>query len=87
MSYQISIRHSAQKQLDKLSKQDFEPVSSVVSSLKREPRPVKVKKLAASGLWRIRIGKFRIVYSVDDSERKVIIIRIARRAENTYKEL
>jgi mRNA-degrading endonuclease RelE of RelBE toxin-antitoxin system len=55
--------------------------------LGKEPRPSKVKKLAESGLWRIRIRQYRIVYVIDDEARLVTIVRISRRREDTYKSL
>ena len=87
MSYQIRLRLAAQKQLDKLAKHDFEIIAEAISALEQEPRPPRVKKLAASGLWRIRVGHNRVVYAVDDKESLVIVVRVARRAEDTYKRL
>ena len=87
MSYQIRLRLAAQKQLDKLAKHDFEIIAEAISALEQEPRPPRVKKLAESGLWRIRAGHYRVVYAIDDKESLVTVVRVARRAEDTYKRL
>ena len=87
MSYQIRLRRAAQKQLDKLAEHDYEVVAQAISALVQEPRPPRVKKLAESGLWRIRIGHYRVVYDIDDKESLVTVVRVARRAEDTYKRL
>ncbi|MFC2022358.1 type II toxin-antitoxin system RelE/ParE family toxin [Chloroflexota bacterium] len=87
MSYQVRLRRAAQKQLDKLGAQDYEGVARVISALEQEPRPPRVKKLAESGLWRIRVGQYRIVYYINDDERMVIVVRVARRTEDTYERL
>ena len=87
MSYQVKLRRAAQKQLDRLVGQDYQVVATVISTLEREPRPRGVKKLAESGLWRIRVGQCRVVYNIDDVERLVIVVRVARRTEDTYKRL
>ena len=87
MSYQVRLRRAAQKQLDKLSEHEYEIVAQSISALEQEPRPPRVKKLAASGLWRIKIGQYRIVYSIDDEECLIIVVRVARRTEDTYKRL
>ena len=87
MSYQIRLRLAAQKQLDKLAKHDFEIIAEAISALEQEPRPPRVKKLAASGLWRIRAGYYRVVYAIDDKESLVIVVRVAKRTEETYKRL
>ena len=87
MSYQINLQRVAQKQLDKLVGRDYKAVARVISALAQEPRPLRVEKLAESGLWRARTGSYRVVYSIDDKERLVIIVRVARRTEDTYKRL
>ena len=87
MSYQVRLRQAAQKELDKLAEQDYEIVAQAISALEQEPRPTKVKKLAESGLWRIRIGQYRAVYAINDEEHLVIVVRIARRKEDTYRRL
>ena len=87
MSYQVRLRRAVQKQLDKLAKKDYEIIAEVISALEREPRPHGIKKLAESGLWRIRVGRYRVVYNINDEEHLVIVVRVARRTEDTYKRL
>ncbi len=87
MSYQVKLRRAAQNQLDRLVGQDYQAVATVISNLEREPRPRGVKKLAESCLWRIRVGQCRVIYNIDDVERLVLVVRVARRTEDTYKRL
>ena len=87
MSYQINLQRVAQKQLDKLVGRDYLAVARVISALAQEPRPPRVEKLAESGLWRVRVRSYRVICPIDDKERLVIIVRIARRTEDTYKRL
>ena len=87
MGYEVWLRRSAQKELDALSEQDYEKVAKVIGILEENPRPPRVKKLADSVLWRIRVGQYRIVYAVDDEAQSVTIVRVARRKEDTYKGL
>ena len=87
MSYQVRLRRAAQKQLDKLSGRDYQAVARAISALEQEPRPRKVKKLAESGLWRLRVGRYRVVYAINDEEQQVIVVRVAGRAEDAYKRL
>ena len=85
MSYEVRLRRAAQKELDALSGRDYEAIATAISALERSPRPPRVKKLADSGLWRIRVGQYRVVYAIDDGSRLITIVRVARRRENTYK--
>jgi len=87
VSYQVSLRRAVQKQLDKLAQHDYEIVAEAISSLEQEPRRRGVKKLAESGLWRIRAGQYRVVYTIDDRESLVTVVRVAQRTEDTYKRL
>jgi mRNA interferase RelE/StbE len=87
VSCRIELRQAAQKQLDELPERDYKAIAIVISYLAQQPRSTRVKKLADSGLWRIRVRKYRVVYSIDDGERLVTVVRIARRREDTYKSL
>ena len=87
MSYEIRLRRVVQKGLDALLPRDYEIVARVISTLEENPRPPRVKKLADSGLWRIRVGKYRIVYAIDDKTRVITLVRVGHRKEDTYKGL
>ena len=87
MSYQVKLGRAAQKQLDRLVGRDYQAVARAISALEQEPRPRGVKKLAESGLWRVRVGRYRVVYAIDDGEHLVTVVRVAGRTEDTYKGL
>jgi len=87
VSYQVRLRRTARKQLDGLIGRDYQAVARVILVLEQQPRPPRVKKLAESGLWRIRVGQYRVVYNINDEERLVIVVRVVRRKEDTYKRL
>ena len=87
MRYEVRLRRAAQKGLDALPEREYEMVAEAIGILEENPRPPRVKKLAASGLWRIRVGQYRIVYVIDDEARLVTIVRVDRRKESTYKGL
>ena len=87
MSYQVKLRRAAQKELDALLGRKYEAIAKAISALGQNPRPPGVKKLAESGLWRIRVRQCRIVYAIDDNARLVTVVRVAKRAESTYKGL
>jgi mRNA interferase RelE/StbE len=87
VNYEIRLRWPAQKELDAFSGRDYKMLASAISGLEQNPRPPKVKKLADSGLWRVRLRRYRIVYAIDDENKLVTIVRVARRKEGTYKGL
>ena len=84
--YKIELRRRAQRSLDRLPKGDFNAVLGAVKGLANSPRPKGVEKIKSAGLWRIRRGDYRIVYSIDDSQKTVAILRIGHRRE-IYRSL
>ncbi len=87
MRYRVILRPNVRKALNRLAEHDYRPILLRLRSLADEQRPPDVRKLAGTQLWRLRVRDFRIVYSVDDKEKGVNILRIARRSEDTYKGL
>jgi mRNA interferase RelE/StbE len=84
--YRIELRRKAQRSLDKLPKSDFTAIIEAVKNLAESPRPKGVEKIKSAGLWRIRYGDYRIVYSIDDDNKIIVILRIGHRRE-IYRSL
>jgi mRNA interferase RelE/StbE len=87
VSYKVKIRSAAQKDLDTFTGEEYRAVAEAISALEEIPRPTKVKKLAGSDLWRVRVKKCRVIYAINDTAREIIVVRVARRSEDTYKGL
>jgi len=87
VNYEIRLRRAARKELDAFFGQDYKMLARAISNLEQNPRPPGVKKLADSGLWRVRLRRYRIVYAIDDENKLVTVVRVARRKEGTYKGL
>ena len=60
----------------------IERIQPKIRELANDPRPPGCKKLrGAKNLWRIRVGDYRVVYTVDDIAKTVDVTRIAHRRE------
>lgn len=81
MNYRVSITTSAQRQFKKLPRQIQERTRLKLLSLEQLPRPFGSQKLRASDFYRLRIGDYRVIYSVDDTHKSVKILDIAHRRE------
>ncbi len=81
IKYTVIIRPSAEKEMFGLEKIEQKKIFNALEKLAHHPRPAGCKKLIGSPLWRIRVGNYRIVYSIEDNVLKVFIIRIAHRKE------
>ncbi len=80
--YNVKLMPQAQKDLDGFSSKLLSRFEEVILGLYDEPRPHNCKKLSGGGSrWRIRVGDYRILYEIDDSQKIVNIYRIAHRRE------
>lgn len=87
MTYRVEIHHAAQKQMISLPKEAQVEIAAAIDHFTETPRPVGCKKLRETGLWRTRIGRYRVVSTIDDEAKLVTIVKIAIRREDTYKGL
>jgi mRNA interferase RelE/StbE len=78
----IEISSRAERELKRLDKTIKNRIVTAVFALMEDSRPpgcIKVKTL--EGLWRIRVGDWRIGYSIDDASQIVTIVTIGHRSE------
>ncbi|MXS81667.1 type II toxin-antitoxin system RelE family toxin [Nitrosomonas oligotropha] len=81
MSYSVSIKQSALKSLRNIAYEDRLRIIEAIDQLKINPAAGGVLKGEYSGLRRIRIGSYRVVYEVHDAQLTVLVIRIGHRRE------
>ena len=80
--YQIVFTRSARKELSALSANTVERIFPKLEALAQNPRPDGCTKLVGeANLWRIRVGDYRIIYSIDDKGRMVDIVAIRHRSK------
>ena len=75
-----------EKLLHKTKKKDRERLLTAMNALRRgEIKGLNIKKLSGSSLYRVRIGDFRIIFSIDARKKTVLIESVRIRNEKTYK--
>lgn len=85
--YSISFARSARKELEQFPAHAAGRILDKIEALADNPRPTGVIKLhGQKNLWRMRVGDYRVVYSVDDQFKKVDISVIRHRRE-VYRDL
>ena len=82
--YNIEFPKRVTKQLDKIPNRDYPSISQAIHSLQDTPRPQGCKKLLES-FYRIRVGDYRVIYWVDDANKIIVITKVERRRERTYR--
>ena len=80
--YQVGIGRTALRQIGALQACTAQRIRTAIADLSQDPRPPGVKKLHGEPvLWRIRVGSYRVVYSIDDSTRMVTVVKVADRRD------
>ncbi len=80
-SYRVLIKPSAAKEIEAVDqKKDRQRIVASILALADEPRPLGCEKLAGEiDRYRIRVGRYRVVYSIADDDLVVLVVRVADR--------
>jgi mRNA interferase RelE/StbE len=80
--YSIEISRTAERQLKKLRRDDQRRVVKAVLALADDPHPKGSRKLAGyDDVFRIRVGRFRVLYSVSGRKLIIIILKVGQRKD------
>jgi mRNA interferase RelE/StbE len=80
-SYSVLIKKSAERELREIPKSDLQRITQRIKELAAIPRPSGSEKLAGQDSYRVRQGDYRVVYTRDDDQRLIEIIKIGHRRE------
>ena len=83
--YKIRLSNVVLKQLDKIPTETYDRIYSKLKVLADNPRPSGCVKLSDSENYRIRIGNFRIIYFINDTENTIDIFTVLHR-KDAYKK-
>ncbi|MEH1795696.1 MULTISPECIES: type II toxin-antitoxin system RelE family toxin [unclassified Nostoc] len=82
MSYEVEIAPAAKRQIKKLPYDVQQKVVAKLEQLAFEPRHDGVKKLEGSdNLYRVRLGKYRIIYEIQDGFLLVTVVKVKHRSD------
>lgn len=80
--YRIFLKRSAAKELERIAvRSDRQRVVRRIRALAEDPRPPGCEKLSGLPRYRVRQGRYRIVYSIDDDELVVLVVKIGDRKD------
>jgi mRNA interferase RelE/StbE len=81
-SYELEITATAERQLRRLSRSDQQRVANAMVGLAADPWPRGARKLTGwEDVYRIRVGRFRVLYSVTRKRLVILILKIGHRRE------
>jgi len=82
MPYNIEFKPSAEKYFAKLAKAEQIKIFNAIELLAENPRPHGVKKLKSNfNLYRIRIGAYRVIYSIENKLLLITVVKIGHRRD------
>jgi mRNA interferase RelE/StbE len=85
--YRVDIVKHAQRQIRSLAPQIQRRVLSRITALGADPRPTGTIKLAGpQDLYRIRVGEYRVIYTIEDDVLLVLVVSVGHRRE-IYRDL
>ncbi|MEI3866140.1 type II toxin-antitoxin system RelE/ParE family toxin [Microbacterium sp. CCNWLW134] len=81
MSYRIEIRPAAIRALKRIDHQDRDRIRGAIALLGQDPRPPGAKALQGRDGLRVRVGNYRIIYTVQDDILVVVVVTLGHRRD------
>ena len=79
--YRLEISHVAHRQIVDLPPRMAQRINEAIAELANKPRPDGAKKLVGIEGYRIRVGDYRVLYTVSDESRLIMVYRVKHRRE------
>jgi mRNA interferase RelE/StbE len=79
--YKIYFRASVEKDFAAIPKSNLKKILQRIKTLSDDPRPSGCEKLTGQDRYRVRQGRYRIVYSIQDKELTVWIVKVGHRKD------
>jgi len=79
--YKLLIKVSAAKEIEGIPKRDRQRVINRITKLADDPRCAGCEKLSGQERYRVRQGRYRILYTINDEEVIVVVVKVAHRRE------
>ncbi|MBW1707131.1 MAG: type II toxin-antitoxin system RelE/ParE family toxin [Deltaproteobacteria bacterium] len=79
--YRVFFRKSVEKDFSIIPKKDVKRILNRIKALEKNPRPSGSEKLTGQERYRLRQGRYRIVYSIQDDELTVWVVKVGHRKD------
>ncbi len=79
--YDLQVRPSVWKDVEKIPKKDLKKILARIESLRDEPRSAASVKLSGLEYYRLRQGDYRIAYEIDDLHSIVTLAKVGHRGD------
>ena len=79
--YRVFFKRSVEKDFVGIPKKDVKKILNRIKMLEEDPRPLGCEKLTGEERYRLRQGRYRIVYSIQDDELTVWVVKVGHRKD------
>jgi mRNA interferase RelE/StbE len=79
--YKIFFKKSVEKDFKVIPKKDLKKILNRIEALAEDPRSSGCEKLTGQHRYRLRQGRYRILYSIQDDELTVWVVKVGHRKE------
>jgi mRNA interferase RelE/StbE len=79
--YRIFFKRSVERDLSGIPKKDVKKILNRIKTLENDPRPPGYEKLTGQERYRLRQGRYRIVYSIQDDELTIWVVKVGHRKD------
>jgi len=79
--YKVFFKKSVEKDFRVIPKKDLKKILGRIETLAEDPRPPGCEKLTGQHRYRLRQGRYRILYSIQDDELTVWVVKVGHRKE------
>ena len=83
-AYKVSFKKSVWRDFESIPKRELNRILERIESLSENPRPHGSQKLSGQERYRLRQGRYRILYSIQDEGLTVWVVKVAHR-KNVYR--
>ena len=80
-AYKVYFKASVEKDFTTIPKKDLKKILKRIGELADNPRPSGCEKLTGQERYRLRQGRYRIVYSIQDDELTVWVVKVGHRKD------
>ena len=80
-AYKVYFRESVEKDFTAVPKKDLVKILRRIDALSKNPRPLGCEKLTGQQRYRVRQGRYRILYSIQDEALTVWIVKVGHRKD------
>ena len=86
--YELEITRRAQRDFRRLPREQQQRIWKAIQALAVHPRPLGCKRLAGEdALYRIRVGSYRVLYTVEDAPDSVVVVYYMGPRRSVYRNL